>query len=165
MQGVVVIRAESVRCVRVLANVLVGVVINVAQVESVIFGPGGAAERIRPGAVYVMCSTVNPARSAELEGRLADRGVGCLGAPISGGAARAASGELTMMTSGRAQAYALADAVLGALSSTVYRLGDRAELGTSCIRRRSGPRPRFRRASDPVMLVSALLGRRRAPAG
>ncbi|MET8805526.1 L-threonate dehydrogenase [Streptomyces sp. NPDC004546] len=112
------------------ADVLVGVVVNAAQVESVLFGTDGAADRLRPGAVYVMCSTVHPAWSAELEGRLAEKGVRYLDAPISGGAARAAAGELTMMTSGSAEAYALADPVLEAMSSTVYRLGDRAGLGS-----------------------------------
>ncbi|MEU6575215.1 L-threonate dehydrogenase [Streptomyces sp. NPDC046805] len=111
-------------------DVLVGVVVNAAQVESVLFGDGGAAERLRPGAVFVMCSTVDPGWSAELEGRLAELGVLYLDAPISGGAARAATGELTMMTSGSAAAYALADPVLDAMSSTVYRLGESAGLGS-----------------------------------
>ncbi|WP_435852468.1 L-threonate dehydrogenase [Streptomyces sparsogenes] len=111
-------------------DVLVGVVVNAAQVESVLFGPDGAANRLHPGAVYVMCSTVDPAWSAGLEGRLAEKGVRCLDAPVSGGPARAATGELTMMTSGSAEAYAVADPVLEAMSSTVYRLGDRAGLGS-----------------------------------
>lgn len=111
-------------------DVLVGVVVNAAQVEAVLFGPEGAADRLRPGAVYVMCSTVDPGWSAELEGRLAEKGVLYLDAPISGGAVRAAAGELTMMTSGSPAACALADPVLEAMSSTVYRLGERAGLGS-----------------------------------
>ncbi|GAA5004655.1 L-threonate dehydrogenase [Streptomyces siamensis] len=112
------------------ADVLVCVVVNAAQVESVLFDAGGAAEGLRPGAVFVMCSTVDPSWSARLEERLAERGVLYLDAPISGGAARAAAGELTMMTSGPAAAYALADPVLDAMSSTVYRLGGKAGLGS-----------------------------------
>ncbi|MFE1949333.1 L-threonate dehydrogenase [Streptomyces sp. NPDC059524] len=115
-------------------DVLVGVVVNAAQVEAVLFGDGegtgGAAERLRPGSVYVMCSTVDPAFSAALEKRLAASGIRYLDAPISGGAARAASGELTMMTSGGPEAYALAGPVLDAMSATVYRLGDSAGLGS-----------------------------------
>ncbi|MBP8539638.1 L-threonate dehydrogenase [Streptomyces sp. MK37H] len=111
-------------------DVVVSVVVNAAQVESVLFGADGAADRLRPGTVYVMCSTVDPGWSAELGGRLAERGVLCLDAPISGGAARAAAGELTMMTSGPAAAYAVADPVLEAMSSTVYRLGEQPGLGS-----------------------------------
>ncbi|MGW8888864.1 L-threonate dehydrogenase [Streptomyces sp. NPDC055749] len=113
-----------------VVDVLVGVVVSAAQVESVLFGADGAAERLRPGSVFVMCSTVDPGWSAELEGRLAEMGVLYLDAPISGGAARAAAGELTMMTSGAAAAYAVAGPVLDAMSSTVYRLGERAGLGS-----------------------------------
>ncbi|MBU3863705.1 NAD(P)-dependent oxidoreductase [Streptomyces sp. 4503] len=111
-------------------DVVVGVVVNAAQVESVLFGADGAAARLRPGTVFVMCSTVDPGWSAELEGRLAERGVLYLDAPISGGAARAAAGELTMMTSGSAAAYAVADPVLEAMSATVYRLGEQPGLGS-----------------------------------
>ncbi|MGW6908989.1 L-threonate dehydrogenase [Streptomyces sp. NPDC054940] len=111
-------------------DVLVSVVVNAAQVESVLFGTDGAADRLRPGTVFVMCSTVDPSWSAELEGRLAEKGVLYLDAPISGGAVRAAAGELTMMTSGSEAAYSVADPVLEAMSSTVYRLGDRAGLGS-----------------------------------
>ncbi|MFI7635917.1 L-threonate dehydrogenase [Nonomuraea sp. NPDC049400] len=112
-------------------DVLVSVVVNAAQVESVLFGADGAADQLRPGGVFVMCSTVDPGWSAELEERLAERDVLYLDAPISGGAARAAAGELTMMTSGSAAAYSVADPVLEAMSSTVYRLGDRAGLGST----------------------------------
>ncbi|GDY39649.1 hypothetical protein SANT12839_005310 [Streptomyces antimycoticus] len=49
-------------------DVVVGVVVNAAQVESVLFGADGAAARLRPGAVFVMCSTVDPGWSAELGG-------------------------------------------------------------------------------------------------
>ncbi|MGV9852771.1 NAD(P)-dependent oxidoreductase, partial [Streptomyces sp. NPDC003442] len=111
-------------------DVVVSVVVNAAQVESVLFGADGAADRLRPGAVFVMCSTVDPGWSAELGGRLAERGALYLDAPISGGAARAATGELTMMTSGPATAYAVADPVLEAMSSTVYRLGEQPGLGS-----------------------------------
>ncbi|MFE5125549.1 L-threonate dehydrogenase [Streptomyces sp. NPDC056669] len=111
-------------------DVLVGVVVNAAQVESVLFGADGAAARLRPGAVFVMCSTVDPSWSAELGERLAERGVLYLDAPISGGAVRAAAGELTMMTSGSAAAYAVADPVLEAMSATVYRLGEQPGLGS-----------------------------------
>ncbi|MCX4673208.1 NAD(P)-dependent oxidoreductase [Streptomyces sp. NBC_01381] len=111
-------------------DVLVGVVVNAAQVESVLFGTDGAAERLRPGSVYVMCSTADPNWSAGLEKRLAERGVLYLDAPISGGAARAANGDLTMMTSGAPTAYAIADPVLEAMSGMVYRLGDEAGIGS-----------------------------------
>lgn len=111
-------------------DVLVSVVVNAAQVEQVLFGDAGAAAAMRPGSVFVMCSTVAPEWSVALEKQLADLDILYLDAPISGGAAKAAVGELTMMTSGAPAAYAVADPVLAAMSATVYRLGDAAGNGS-----------------------------------
>ena len=111
-------------------DVLVSVVVNAAQTEDLLFGNGGAAAALKPGSVFVMCSTVDPNWSAALEGRLAERGLLYLDAPISGGAAKAASGQMTMMTSGRPEAYAKCQPVLDAMAAKVYRLGDRAGAGS-----------------------------------
>jgi 3-hydroxyisobutyrate dehydrogenase len=111
-------------------DVVVSVVVNAAQTEAVLFGEQGCAAAMQPGSVFVMCSTVDPNWSIALEGRLAARGILYLDAPISGGAARAASGEMTMMTSGTPAAYAKCDALLGAMAAKVYRLGDRAGAGS-----------------------------------
>ncbi len=110
--------------------VVVSVVVNAAQTESVLFGDHGCAAEMQPGSVFVMCSTVDPAWSAALEARLAQQGVLYLDAPISGGAARAASGEITMMTAGSAAAYARCGELLDAMAAKVYRLGDRAGAGS-----------------------------------
>ena len=85
-------------------EVVVSVVVNAAQTETVLFGDGGAAAALARGSVFVMCSTVDPSWSIALEARLADLGILYLDAPISGGAARAASGQMTMMTAGSAAA-------------------------------------------------------------
>ncbi len=53
-----------------------------------------------------------------------------LDAPVSGGAVRAASGELTLMTSGSASAYAACEDVLAAIAAKVYRLGDACGAGS-----------------------------------
>lgn len=111
-------------------EVIVSVVVNAAQTEEVLFGPSGAAEAMRAGSLFVMCSTVDPNWSAALEGRLAERGLLYLDAPISGGAAKAASGQMTMMTAGRPEAYAKAGGALDAMAAKVYRLGDRAGNGS-----------------------------------
>ena len=113
-------------------GIVVSVVVNAAQTEAVLFGDGdgGAAAAMRPGSVFVMCSTVDPGWSIALEQRLAERGLLYLDAPISGGAAKAASGEMTMMTAGRPEAYAQAGDALEAMAAKVYRLGDRAGNGS-----------------------------------
>jgi putative dehydrogenase len=90
----------------------------------------GVADAMRAGSVFVMCSTVDPNRSIAWERQLKERGLLYLDAPISGGAARAASGEMTMMTAGEPAAYAVADPFLQAMAAKVYKLGDRAGNGS-----------------------------------
>ena len=114
--------------------VVVSVVVNAAQTESVLFGEhgdgSGCAGAMAPGSVFVMCSTVDPNWSIALEARLARQGILYIDAPISGGAAKAASGQMTMMTSGTPEAYAKADALLFAMAANVYKLGDKAGAGS-----------------------------------
>jgi 3-hydroxyisobutyrate dehydrogenase len=118
-------------------DVIVSVVVNAAQTESVLFGDGtppdgmsGCAASMKPGSVFVMCSTVDPNWSVALEARLEAMGLRYVDAPISGGAAKAASGQMTMMTAGKPEAYALAEPFLNAMAAKVYKLGDSAGAGS-----------------------------------
>ena len=111
-------------------QVIVSVVVNAAQTEAVLFGEGGCAAAMARGSVWVMCSTVDPNWSMALEARLATLGILYIDAPISGGAAKAASGEMTMMTAGVPAAYAAVGPLLDAMAAKVYRLGDGAGAGS-----------------------------------
>ena len=111
-------------------DVVVSVVVNAQQTEGVLFGAGGAAAAMKPGSVFVMCSTVDPNWSIALEQRLDALGIHYIDAPISGGAAKAANGQMTVMSSARPEAYAKAGAVLDAMAGKVYRLGDSAGAGS-----------------------------------
>ncbi|NDF65610.1 MAG: NAD(P)-dependent oxidoreductase, partial [Betaproteobacteria bacterium] len=116
------------------SDVIVSVVVNAAQTEEVLFGPGrdgtGCAAHMKRGSTFVMCSTVDPQFSVRLETELNALGLHYVDAPISGGAARAASGEMTMMTAAKPDAYAHTDHLLHAMAAKVYRLGDRAGAGS-----------------------------------
>jgi len=103
----------------------------------VLFGDGttpgnmtGCAASMKPGSVFVMCSTVDPNWSVALEARLEAMGLRYVDAPISGGAAKAASGQMTMMTAGKPEAYAVAEPFLNAMAAKVYKLGDSAGAGS-----------------------------------
>jgi 3-hydroxyisobutyrate dehydrogenase len=111
-------------------EVVVSVVVNAAQTEAVLFAKGGAAAAMKAGNVFVMCSTVDPGWSITLEKRLAETGILYLDAPISGGAAKAAKGEITMMTSGHPDAYTRVGGALDAMAAKVYRLGSAAGNGS-----------------------------------
>ena len=120
----------SVAALAAACDVVISVVVNAQQTEDVLFGGGGAAAAMKPGSVFVMCSTVDPNVSIAFEQRLQAMDLLYMDAPISGGAAKAASGQMTMMTAGRPEAYARCGGVLDAMAAKVYRLGDCAGAGS-----------------------------------
>jgi L-threonate 2-dehydrogenase len=111
-------------------DVVISVVVNAQQVEDVLFGTGQVAAHMKPGSVFVMCSTVAPAFSIALQARLNAMQLEYLDAPISGGAAKAASGQMTMMTAGKPSAYAACGDSLQAMAAKVYKLGNEAGNGS-----------------------------------
>lgn len=111
-------------------DVVVTLVVNAAQTETVLFGEQGAVKSMKPGGIVIACATVAPDFAIDLGKRIEAAGLQMLDAPVSGGAARAASGEMTMMTSGPAAAYEACDDVLAAMAGKVYRLGDQHGAGS-----------------------------------
>lgn len=111
------------------AGVVVCVVLNAAQTEAVLFGPDGAASSMPQGAVFVSSATMDPAVATRLAERLESTGRHYLDAPMSGGAVRAAEGELTFLASGTAAAFAAARPALDAMAGKLYELGDTAGEG------------------------------------
>lgn len=112
------------------ADIVVVAVVNAQQVEAVLYGDEGAAATLRKGALVMQCATVPPAFARTLGERLASSGHRLLDAPMSGGRARAESGELTFMASGSTAAFADAESVLSATSAKVFRLGDAPGIGS-----------------------------------
>jgi len=106
-------------------------VVNAAQTESVLFGPVGLAAHLKPNAVVIASATVDPTLPPQWEERLAALGIWLIDAPVSGGAVKAAAGEMTVMASGRPEAFDAVGGLLAAVAGKVYRLGDRAGLGST----------------------------------
>ncbi|UYG09241.1 NAD(P)-binding domain-containing protein [Halomonas sp. M4R1S46] len=112
-------------------DIVLLVVVNADQVEQVLFGDQGLVGRLAPGSVVLQCATVAPSIARRLGERLAEAGLEMLDAPISGGAAKARRGELSVMASGTPAAFDKAAAALDGMAATVYRLGDAAGIGSS----------------------------------
>ncbi len=124
------VACDSAESVADACPIVISVLVNADQTEQLLFGAGGMAARMQPDSTFVMCSTVDPNWSVNLEQRLEATGIGYLDAPISGGAAKAASGEMTMMTARKPAVYARLNGVLEAMAAKVYRLGDQAGNGS-----------------------------------
>ncbi len=107
------------------------VVLNAAQTEEVMFGGSGLVPGMRKGAVVIACATVPPDFARDMEVRCKALGIHYLDAPISGGAAKAARGQLSIMASGTHDAFAAARPVLDAAAECVFELGDAAGAGSA----------------------------------
>jgi 3-hydroxyisobutyrate dehydrogenase-like beta-hydroxyacid dehydrogenase len=75
------------------------------QVEDALFADDGLANGLQPGTVVVDCSTISPIASRSFAGRLKERGIAFVDAPVSGGPARAMAGTLTIMAGAEPQVY------------------------------------------------------------
>ena len=107
------------------------VVLNAAQTEAVLFGDDAIVPQLPAGAVVLACATVPPNFAREMEQRCNAYDVHYLDAPISGGAGKAASGQLSIMASGTKAALDAAKPVLDATAETVFTLGDTAGAGSA----------------------------------
>jgi 3-hydroxyisobutyrate dehydrogenase len=79
----------------------------------------------------MLCSTVSPDFSRQTATRLRALTLEMLDAPVSGGVARAASGQLSVMASGSAAAFVQSEPLLAVLAERVYRLGDQCGQGST----------------------------------
>ncbi|MGV8989330.1 MAG: L-threonate dehydrogenase [Cypionkella sp.] len=113
------------------ADVVLCVVVNAAQTDTVLFGPDGAASAMASGGVILSCATMSPDAARDFSTRAKGLGLGYIDAPISGGAVRAAAGELTVMASGAPAAFTRARPVLDCIAAKVYELGEDAGTGAA----------------------------------
>jgi 3-hydroxyisobutyrate dehydrogenase-like beta-hydroxyacid dehydrogenase len=107
------------------------VVLNAAQTEDVMFGEDGIAPLMRKGSVILACATAAPEFAQHMESRCSALGIHFLDAPISGGAVKAAQGNLSVLASGTPEAFTAARPVLDAAAETVFELGDTAGAGSA----------------------------------
>jgi 3-hydroxyisobutyrate dehydrogenase len=116
-------RAESPAHAARGAEAVLVCVSDTPDVEAVLEGPEGAAGALEPGALVIDCSTVSPSASAQLAARLAERGIGMVDAPVSGGSEGAEKGTLTIFAGGRDEDVARAMPVLEAFGRRITHLG------------------------------------------
>lgn len=114
-----------------MPTVALCVVVNADQSEQALFGPNGAAAAIAPDGVIIACATMSPERARDLAQQAHARGLLYVDAPISGGAAKAAAGELTIFASGDEAAMARARPALEMLAAKLYHLGAEPGVGAS----------------------------------
>ena len=111
-------------------------VVNDRQVETVLFGDvdgngGGMVGRLRKGAVVICSATVPPAFAKDMAARCDAAGIGYLDAPVSGGAAGAEKGTLSVLASGAPDTLATVRPILDAYAANIYDLGPEPGVGSA----------------------------------
>ena len=105
------------------AEVVITMVVDGPQVEELLLGPAGAAAGAPPGTLFIDMSTIAPADARSIGARLAERGHSLLDAPVSGSAAKAADGTLTVMAGGEPADLERARPLLEAMGENVIHAG------------------------------------------
>ena len=104
------------------APALIICVVDSQQVESVLFGPAGAASTLQPGQDVLLCPTMAPQDTERFAARLLERGVCTIDAPMSGGPARARDGSMSLMLAGPDVAIERQRGLIEVLSGKVFRI-------------------------------------------
>jgi 3-hydroxyisobutyrate dehydrogenase-like beta-hydroxyacid dehydrogenase len=104
-------------------EVAITMVVDAAQVESVLLGEDGAAGGARAGTLFVDMSTIGPSATRAIGARLAEQGARLVDAPVTGSAPKAQDGTLTIMAGGAAEDFARAEPLLRAMGELVLHVG------------------------------------------
>ncbi len=105
------------------SDILVTMLPSSAIVEKVLDGEDGALAGLAESALIVDMSSGVPDVTRTLAGKVAERRIAMIDAPVSGGVSRARTGELAIMAGGDAAAIDRAEPVLKAMGTSIVRTG------------------------------------------
>ena len=116
-------RAETPREVGQASDIVITMLPTSAVVAEVLQGPDGLLAGTAPGALIIEMSSGEPSATQALAAQAAQAGPVMIDAPVSGGVARAVTGELAIMVGGDDEAFARAEPILRAMGTTLLRTG------------------------------------------
>ena len=120
------------RQVAEVADIVALMVPDTPDVETVLFADDGVAAGLRPGSTVGDMSSISPAATIDFAHRINDLGCDYLDAPVSGGAPRAMTGELTIMVGGPQATFDRALPLLQTMGTTITLIGTRNGDGQVC---------------------------------
>lgn len=115
--------APSCREVAENSEVIITMLPNSPHVLEAVFGKDGACEGVKPGALLIDMSSINPMVSKDIAARLAEKKVRMLDAPVSGGEPKAIDGTLSIMVGGSEADFEEALDILQAMGASVTLVG------------------------------------------
>jgi 3-hydroxyisobutyrate dehydrogenase len=106
------------------SDIVISMVVDGAQVASVLTGPDGVLQAGREGLLCIDCSTIAPPDTRRMGAELSAAGVAMLDAPVTGSSPRAEDGSLTIMVGGRREDFDRARALLEVMGSLIVHVGE-----------------------------------------
>jgi 3-hydroxyisobutyrate dehydrogenase-like beta-hydroxyacid dehydrogenase len=104
-------------------EVVITMVVDGPQVESVLLGEDGYARGARPGSLCVDMSTIGRSWAGRIGASLAERELHFVDAPVTGSAPKAQDGTLTIMAGGDAADFERARPLFEAMGELVVHVG------------------------------------------
>ena len=105
-------------------NIIIIMVSDTDAVESILFGPNGLVNALKPGAIVIDMGTTAVTATREFAQRLSDIGIEYIDAPVSGGEIGAINGDLSIMAGGSAEAMKNAQPIFDVLGKSTVHIGD-----------------------------------------
>lgn len=109
------------------SDILITMVSDPPALEEVLWGHDGkndgALDGLRPGSIYMDCSTISPTLARKLSAVCAERKIKFLDAPVTGGDWGAREGTLLFMIGGDAETVREMEPVLGVMGKKWFHLG------------------------------------------
>jgi 3-hydroxyisobutyrate dehydrogenase-like beta-hydroxyacid dehydrogenase len=106
------------------SDVVVSMVVDGAQVESVLCGEGGVVEGAAEGLLCVDMSTIAPTDTRRIAARLERGSVEMIDAPVTGSSPRARAGTLTIMVGGEQSQFERAKPLLQTMGELIVHVGE-----------------------------------------
>jgi 2-hydroxy-3-oxopropionate reductase len=114
------------------AEVLILMVPDTPDVETVLFGKDGAAEGLQKGSLVIDMSSISPIETKDYARRVNAKGCDYLDAPVSGGEVGAKAGTLTIMVGGPDAAFARAKPLFDLMGKNITHVGPEPGAGQIC---------------------------------
>ncbi len=106
------------------SDIVVSMVVDGAQVESVLCEENGVADGAKDRLLCVDMSTIAPTDTRRIAARLKERGVGMIDAPVTGSSPRAEAGTLTIMVGSEAEQFERVKALLETMGELIVHVGE-----------------------------------------
>ena len=116
--------ATTPAAVAAASEIVIAMLPDTPDVESVVLGTGGVASGIKSGSAFIDMSTIDPAMSRRVAKELGAKGVGALDAPVSGGEKGAIEATLSIMIGGDQATFDRVLPILQTMGKNITLVGD-----------------------------------------